>query len=316
MKSWAKSLGITLMLVVSTGAAAEISRDQLAVIGGTSPNPRTSEGYFTVYNRMDQDVICDLRVTGVISGRDSTGLVLTATQDSQPLQAMRLRSKAERQLRFSFESAVLALRRQWGDPNAKLTSVDRDFSYFKCEVEGESGRDAGGIGGAQRYMLVNQHSQKCLNLEVTRLGQDGFVDGAQIFQYECPTARSAWTNSYWYLRTANTGGSIVGKEYMIQSVYSGKCLDLYTNDGGYTDGGLVQQFDCTMGRTSDVNRNWKLEPAGGGLYFIKSSWSDKCLDVSVNDPVRDGFNNKARVQQWECGSRTYRANQMWRLVPI
>lgn len=305
------------LLVIPAAHAAGIDPAQLAIIGGTSPNPSTSEGYFTVYNRLDNDILCDLRVTGVISGRDPSGLILTATQDSQPLTGMRLRAKHERELRFSFAPAVEAMRRQWNDLNAKLTSVDRAFSYFSCTIDGApaGNNNVPQVLFDKPYLIVNQHSKKCLNLEVKWLGVDGYRDGTTVFQYSCPYGPTPWTNNHWNFVAVESATSTRPATVMIKSAYSLKCLDLYTNNGGSADGEGVQQFDCFAGRTSEVNRNWMLVPAGDGAYYIKSAWSNKCLDVSSSDPTRDGFADGGRVHQWECGSRPYRANQLWRLVP-
>lgn len=305
------------LMAVSTAQAAGVDPTQLAIIGGTSPNPATSEGYFTVRNRLDRDILCDLRVTGVISGRDPSGLILTATQDSQPLTGMRLGAQRERELRFNFEPAVVAMRRQWNDPNAKLTSVDRAFSYFNCTVveAPAGGNTSPAIAFDKPYLIVNGHSGKCLNLEVKRLGVDGYRDGGTVFQYGCPFGPTPWTNNHWMFSPVESASGTRPLTVMIKSAYSLKCLDLFTNNGGSADGERVQQFDCFAGRTSEINRNWMLVPADNGSYYIKSAWSNKCLDVSSSDPSRDGFADGGRVHQWECGSRPYRANQLWRLIP-
>ena len=161
-------------------------------------------------------------------------------------------------------------------------------------------------------MLVNQHSGKCLNLEVPVLNRTGFENGARVFQFDCPSlGEKLWTNSLWNIRRD------AARQYRIESKYSGKCLDLYTGDGGLNNGDRVQQYDCYVGRSSILNRNWLfIATDKPGIYAIQSAFSGKCLDVSAHNPASDGFRNKDKVQQWQCDARDYRANQMWRLIAV
>ncbi len=162
-----------------------------------------------------------------------------------------------------------------------------------------------------RYLLVNQHSGKCLNLNVTVLNQTGFDNLEKIQQYDCPrTQEEAWTNNFWQLKKEGD------QAYSIVSSYSDKCVDLDSSRGGKGDGARVQQYDCTN-RQDPGNRNWYfVKTESADTYYIESAWSGKCLEISVTAPERDGFQNKAPTQQWQCKPRTYDRNQRWKLVQI
>jgi hypothetical protein len=161
------------------------------------------------------------------------------------------------------------------------------------------------------YRLVSLHSGKCLNLKVQNLNQDGYSNGTRVFQYDCPISSAEWKNSDWQLKQVDE------QQYYLASAYSGKCLDLYVERGGYNDGDLVQQFDCFAGRSSEQNRNWLFKPTEiPGVYYVISAWSGKCLDVSSSNPATDGFQNRGKVHQWTCDARPYRNNQLWRLEAV
>ncbi len=158
------------------------------------------------------------------------------------------------------------------------------------------------------YVLINQHSGKCLNLNVAVLDQTGFDNFEKIQQYDCPEANApAWPNSFWELKKEGE------QQYRLESSYSHKCVDLDTGRGGRNNGDKIQQYDCLQ-RTEMRNRNWYFVSSGTpDVYFLESAWSGKCLETSVSNPATDGFANSQGLQQWQCRVRPYQKNQLWRL---
>jgi hypothetical protein len=133
----------------------------------------------------------------------------------------------------------------------------------------------------------------------------------------------------------------------IQSVHSGKCLDV-RNAGG--DQSVLQQYTCgqqenqtwflislggseyqlrpghlgnvrptitadslgngaiaRLGNADVPSQVFRFVPAGQGIYEIVSKPSGKCLDVT-GASMADG----ATIQQWQCWSATH---QRWRILP-
>jgi hypothetical protein len=85
----------------------------------------------------------------------------------------------------------------------------------------------------------------------------------------------------------------------IQSVASGKCLDL---PGGRTDDGVqVIQYDCHGG----INQQWNIEDTGDARYRLVSRMSGKCIAIDAADDAVGGH-----IVESQCGS--FR-NQLWAL---
>jgi Ricin-type beta-trefoil lectin domain/Gametolysin peptidase M11 len=83
----------------------------------------------------------------------------------------------------------------------------------------------------------------------------------------------------------------------VQSVASGKCLDLPGGQAG--DGTLAIQYDCHGG----PNQQWKIESAGRAAYRIVSRMSGKCLGT---DPA--GVATVGPIVQSRCGDSPI---QLW-----
>lgn len=77
--------------------------------------------------------------------------------------------------------------------------------------------------------------------------------------------------------------------FLLVAKISDKCLDI--KNGSTENGGQIQQWSCYAGH----NQVWRLIPAGGGVYQIRSFATGKCLDVEGSSKA-DG----ARIQQWAC----------------
>jgi hypothetical protein len=96
----------------------------------------------------------------------------------------------------------------------------------------------------------------------------------------------------------------------IQSVRSGKCVDVYAFS--HSDGAGTVQWDCWGG----ANQQWTLEPvpgdqhpvSDGGRFFLRAGHSNKCLEVAGF-----GTHDGADVVQWSCWGG---ANQQWALYQV
>ena len=135
------------------------------------------------------------------------------------------------------------------------------------------------------YVLVNRNSGKALdvyNLATT--------DGAAINQY----ARNDGAWQQW--RFLDSGGGW----YRLQSVHSGKVLDLPTTDDGVQ---LVQNTD-----RNDARQQFRLADSDGGHVRLINRNSGKALEV-WEWSTADG----ARVSQYEDLDG---ANQQWQLTPL
>lgn len=299
--------------MVSNFAQAQ-SLGALQVLGGEYTTPSQSTGHVKLRNTTGQDVTCTVKMTGEVTGFFN-GRPVTASQESPPVQIF-IRANRDREVIFDFSNFVNESRNRMQDPGAILSSIrPNSLVTQQCTLGSGGNPEPNPNPGAQvqegTYKIVNVHSGKCLNLEVTSLNQNGFNNGARVFQYECPNGDGGgWTNSFWNVRRDN------GTQYMFESQYSHKCVDLYSLNGGRNNGDPVQQFDCFMERSSTLNRNWMFTPAGDGSFYITSAYSGKCLEVSAPNPSSDGYQNRDRVQQWQCGGRGYNRNQLWRLVPV
>lgn len=310
-----QKITLTLQLIVASAAFAA-EQTPLEVMGGSYPDPAMSEGHVVLRNNGDKSVVCTIKMTGVISGQ-FRGTAVKARHESEPAEGFLLEPGQEREQVFKFQRKVQQMRSFWGDAGAILTEIDADSLVARCtyeEAQPTGGSTPGNASSPDEgtYMLINQHSGKCLNLEVTALNQNGYDNGRQVFQYDCPQGDGGgWTNSYWRVRHEGSG------QVRLESQYSGKCLDLYTLDGGHNNGARVQQFDCYGARSSTLNRNWVFSSAGQpSSYYVQSAFSGKCLELSADRPGIDGYRNRDKVQQWDCGAREYRANQIWSLVRV
>ncbi|WP_078622051.1 RICIN domain-containing protein [Streptomyces sp. NRRL S-244] len=121
-------------------------------------------------------------------------------------------------------------------------------------------------GGGKGYKIVARHSGKCLGLY-----GDSKANGVQVVQWAC----NGGTNQLWEFVDIGDPGCIPSSDggcgenvvgYLIQSVHSGKCLDV-DNDNFPNPpqrGGLLQQWKCarTTGDPWWVNQAWGLETSG------------------------------------------------------
>ncbi|QOC92101.1 family 43 glycosylhydrolase [Micromonospora craniellae] len=135
------------------------------------------------------------------------------------------------------------------------------------------------------YVLVNGHSGKALDVYNLATG-----DGAAINQYT--RNDGAWQQ--W--RFLDSGGGW----YRVQSVHSGKVLDLPTTADGIQ---LVQNSD-----RNDARQQFRLADSAGGHIRLINRNSGKALDV-WEWSTADG----ARVSQYQDLDG---ANQQWQLVAL
>lgn len=148
--------------------------------------------------------------------------------------------------------------------------------------------------GAQLPMLVNSHSEKCLDVE-----RSSTNDGANVIQF----TRHGGSNQRWLLRPLGIAPALPINPfpwayYAIFAGHSGNCLDVA--GGSTADGANVQQYNPHFG----ANQSWILVPAGEEFYILNLH-SRKCLEVAGGSTV-DGAN----VQQFQYNGGS---NQRWRL---
>lgn len=82
----------------------------------------------------------------------------------------------------------------------------------------------------------------------------------------------------------------LGNSVSIHVESSGKCVDIE----GFTfdPAGKIQQWDCNGGQR---NQLWRFRDVGGGLFEVRSSSTDLCLDVA-----NESRENGAKIVQWFC----------------
>jgi hypothetical protein len=100
------------------------------------------------------------------------------------------------------------------------------------------------------YLLVAEHSQKCLDLDVTTQ-YDGFHEGDLVQQWGCHGP--PFNDALWKTVT-------VGEYFQIVSVHSGKCLavrTVYGPQSAHAVGNRITQMNCSLGDSV----LWKLVPA-------------------------------------------------------
>ena len=98
----------------------------------------------------------------------------------------------------------------------------------------------------------------------------------------------------------HTTQSLAAGSSAVQSLWSGKCLDL--ERGTTSEGPVVIQFDCHSG----PNQQWSLVQAGGGGYRIVSQLSNKCIGIDRTGPRSSGA-----IVQSTCGAGA--SEQLWSL---
>ena len=85
--------------------------------------------------------------------------------------------------------------------------------------------------------------------------------------------------------------------YQLQSVSSGKCLDVA--GASTANGANIQQWACG----GADNQNWLFTPRPDGSYRIRAQHSDKCM-VALGKPAAGGDN----IQQGRC---IYKRSKWW-----
>ncbi|MFI9061949.1 RICIN domain-containing protein [Streptomyces sp. NPDC053429] len=94
-------------------------------------------------------------------------------------------------------------------------------------------------------------------------------------------------------------GSVYRNRFEIVAVHSGKCLDVRW--ASTQNGTVVQQYRCS----GNINQAWYLWRRGDNKWEIRSTQSDKCLDIhSPSGSPKLG----AYLQIWPCHGGS---NQSW-----
>lgn len=138
------------------------------------------------------------------------------------------------------------------------------------------------------YLIVNVHSNKCLDVE--NWSTD---NGARVQQWEC----HGGTNQQWEEVSSSLGG------FRLVSVNSRKCLDV--QGLSKDDGARIQQWDCWVPGSNQRWDYWSAEWSGNPRALINKN-SNRCLDV-YNWATYNG----AYITQWACH---FGDNQLWRFV--
>ena len=132
---------------------------------------------------------------------------------------------------------------------------------------------------------------------------DGAVygDGPMIVQQLSHTesGRVSFRISFTGTGQAARGGPPPAPPGAVQSVASGKCLDLPGGQAG--DGTPAIQYDCHGG----LNQRWDIESAGDAGYRIVSRMSGKCIGTDLGHAEVAGH-----IVQSRCGSAP---DQLWAL---
>lgn len=98
---------------------------------------------------------------------------------------------------------------------------------------------------------------------------------------------------------------VVGKTYVIQSVRSGRTLDIQS--GSNSNGANLQVWDTNVNTTAK-HRQWEIISVGNGYVRLKGVDSGKSLEVA------NGSNsNNANVQQWTYQGTTH---QQWEIISV
>lgn len=148
---------------------------------------------------------------------------------------------------------------------------------------------------AGRYVLVNRHSRKVM--EVAGASID---NGANIRQ----NTYTGGTHQQWDITPLDhlSGGD--WSYFKVAAAHSGKSPDVY--NFSFDLGGNIVQWD-NGGSAGGLNQQWYFEYVEDGWFYIRSRWSNKCVDVAGVSSA-DGAN----IHQWDpLGGY----NQMWRLLP-
>lgn len=139
-------------------------------------------------------------------------------------------------------------------------------------------------GAVVRTRLINKATGKCLDVS---------PELADEALYQCEV--HGGQNQHWLIREAAHG------YYVIQSWYSGKCLDVM----GFSQvpGGRIVLWPYWHGD----NQLWRLEPQSDGAFVLRAKHSGQVLDLEGGTAE-----NGAHVIQWECHGGD---NQRWWLSP-
>ncbi|GAA3438974.1 RICIN domain-containing protein [Kutzneria kofuensis] len=93
--------------------------------------------------------------------------------------------------------------------------------------------------------------------------------------------------------------------FEIVNVNSGKCLDVRTETGLYSNGAHIQQYSCG----DAAGQKWWVWDVGNGYYKISNEASGKCLNV-VGGWVGWGV----PIEQWDCSQATTSAT--WKIIRV
>lgn len=126
----------TLFIILAQVTALQAAdQGQITVTDGSYTIPSESLAVLTLKNKSSFDLICNVKIVGVIRGKDpETQASLTGRQASEAIQGFILRAGREQERRFNFVGVVNMLRGIWGDPNAVLVEVDPSSLSSDCSI--------------------------------------------------------------------------------------------------------------------------------------------------------------------------------------
>ncbi len=124
----------TFLISTLFSTALQAQSNILEVTDGTYTVPSESSAVLTLKSTASYDLICNIKVVGVIRGRDpSTGAQLTARQASDSVIGFILKTGRAQERKFNFVSAVKRMKDVWRDPQAVLVEVDPSSLTSDCQ---------------------------------------------------------------------------------------------------------------------------------------------------------------------------------------
>lgn len=130
------SVFFLLNLMLYPNLRAQIEHP-LEVIGSSYTEPATSRGHLTLRNKSSEEVICTVKIKGIIVGT-SGGHVVRARQEADPVIGFVIKPGREADLSFDFSGAVKKMRLTWNDPAAILSEVDENSLVDECKALGST----------------------------------------------------------------------------------------------------------------------------------------------------------------------------------
>ena len=143
------------------------------------------------------------------------------------------------------------------------------------------------------YMLVNRNSRMVMSL-----ANNSVASGTNVNQ-------QSWSNrksQYWNVRPVDSriGGDF--SYYTICASQNDFPIDVW--NWSLDNGGDIRLYNGSLG----TNEQWYLQYAGEGYYYIRSRYSNLCIEVAGGSKTSGG-----NIQQ---GSYTGDARQQWKIIPI